>query len=47
MSTWEELDDSSSDEEIEVEVEVNLCLMANTASKGSDEEVNINNLETL
>ena len=48
MKTWEELDDTLFDVEIEEEEETNLCLTTNTASKGSDsksdEEVNINNL---
>jgi len=30
LSTWEELDDTSSDEEIEEEEEANLYLMADT-----------------
>ncbi|RZB69312.1 hypothetical protein D0Y65_038889 [Glycine soja] len=52
MSTWEDQDDTSFDEEIEEEEEkANLFLMANTTSKGSDfesdEYVNINNIETL
>ena len=51
MSTWEELEDTSSDEETKEEEEANLYLMVDTASKWSDsksdEEVNINNLETL
>ena len=50
MSSWEELDDTSSNEETKKK-EDNLCLMANTTSEGSDsesnEEVNINNLDTL
>ena len=51
MSTWEELEDTSSDEETKEEEEANLYLMVDTASKWSDsksdEEVNINNLEIL
>ena len=47
ISTWEELNNTSSNEEIEEEEEANLCLMVDTTLKGSDEEVNINNIETL
>lgn len=45
MSTWEDLDDTSSDEEIEEE-EANFGLMADTTSEESesnyDEDVNVN-----
>ncbi|KAG5110850.1 hypothetical protein JHK82_040073 [Glycine max] len=47
ISTWEELNNTSSNEEIEEEEEANLCLMVDTTLKGSDEEENINNIETL
>ena len=51
VSTQEEQDDTLSVEEMEEEEEVNLYLMVDTASKGldteSDEQININNLETL
>jgi len=51
MSTWEELDDTSSNEETKEEEEVNLYMMANIVLEGSNfesnEEVNINKLETL
>ena len=48
MSTWEDLDDTPSDEDDE---EANICLMANTTSEGSkldqDDEVNFDDLESL
>jgi len=51
MSTWEQLDDTSFDEETKEEEEANLYLMADTTSEiwdsKLDEKVNINNLETL
>ena len=46
MITWEELDNTSSDEETKKEEEVKLYLMVDTTLEGSDsksnEEVNIN-----
>ena len=46
MITWEELDNTSSDEETKEEEEVKLYLMVDTTLEGSDsksnEEVNIN-----
>ena len=48
MSTWEDLDDTSSNEE---EEEVNLCLIANTTSEefesDQEDEVNLDDPESL
>ena len=39
MSTWEELDDTTFDEETKEEEEANLCLMADIASKRLDSKL--------
>ena len=48
MSTWEDLDDTLSDEDDE---EANICLMADTASEGSEldqkDEVNFDDPKFL
>ena len=48
MSTWDDLDDTSSNEDAE---EANICMMANTSSEGfesdQDNEVNCNDPKSL